>query len=67
MFDIEKSQLMPKPLTERPLSEHQQTLYRVERQLELSSKKLGPARLKRVKEHLATVREELQNAEVGKR
>lgn len=58
---------MPRPLQERPLSEHIQTIYRLKRQLELSPKKIGPARLKRVGELLTSVSRELQDAEAGKR
>lgn len=58
---------MPRPLTERPISEHLQIIYRLQRQLELSQKKIGPARWKRIREHLSELLRELQDAEAGKR
>lgn len=57
---------MPRPPTERPLSESMTVVLRLQRQLELS-KRLGPARKKRVKEKLGEVMAELQDAEQGKR
>lgn len=57
---------MPRPPTERPLSESMTHVLRLQRQLDLSEK-LTPTRKKRVKEALATVMEVLQAADQGKR
>ncbi len=57
---------MPRPPTERPLSETMTVILRVQRQLDLN-KRLGPARKKRVKEKLGEIMTELQDAEQGKR
>lgn len=57
---------MPRPPTERPLSESMTHVLRLQRQLDLA-KRLSPARKKRVKEALAIVMDELQAADQGRR
>ncbi len=57
---------MPRPPTERPLSETMTVVLRIRRQLDLQ-KKLTPARKRRVMEALSVVMDELQAADTGKR
>lgn len=57
---------MPRPATERPISETMTVVLRIRRQLDLQ-KKLSAARKRRVMEALAVVMDELLAADAGKR